>query len=85
MLRTCRQTSDSDDEQDRERVDFARVWINQPSKLIKEKSQEEYITTASIAKVIAAKEKAEHIERVAAVVESGDYAGAPFGGLPQYR
>ena len=55
------------------------------SEQIKLESVADYITTTPIAKAIAAKEKAEHIERVAAIVDSGDFSVAPFGGLPTNR
>ena len=87
MLQTCRQTSDSDEEQDRERAYFVLVRINLPCKPIKLEFPEEHVTKKLIAKAIemAAKEKAGHINCVAAIVESGDYAVVPFGGLQQYR
>ena len=43
---------------------------------------DDHVTATSIAKAITA--KAKHIERVAAIVESGNYAVVPFGGLPPY-
>ena len=55
------------------------------SEQIKLESVANHIAATSITKAIAAKEKAEHIKRVVAIVEAGNYQFAPFGGLPSCR
>ena len=87
MLRTCQKTSDSDEELDHERVYFVRALVDWPaepikSEQIKSESVANHIAATSITKAIAAKEKAEHIKCVVAIVEAGNYQVAPFGGLP---
>ena len=85
MLQTCRETLIRMRSRIVRECFFVRARINPPCEQIKSESPKGYVTKTSIAKAIAAKEKAEHIERVAAIVDSENYAGVPFGGLQQNR
>jgi hypothetical protein len=85
MLRTSQRSSDSDEEPGRERVYFVRARVDPPAEQINSETVANHIGAISNAKAIAAEKKAEHIKRVVAIVEAGNYQVAPFGGLPSCR
>ena len=84
--------SDSDEEQNRERVCFVMARVEQETERIKPrpiKSEQvkletvtNYIAATSNAKIIAKERKADNIEHAIAMVEAGKYQVVPFGGLP---
>ena len=93
MLRISRSTSDSDEEPDRERAYFVRARIDPPKENMKTESSAAYVLRTSRVKIegmgkahaMEANEKTQHMERVAAMVATGDYHVVPFGGLPPNR
>ena len=58
---------------------FVLARIDPTRNPIKSESVEDYVIKTLIANVIAEEEKIKHIERVAAIVESGGNALVPFG------
>ena len=87
MMLTSWKSSNSDEEQDHERVFFVRARLGQKaepikSEQIKSEIVANHIATTSNAKAVAAEKKADYIKHVLAIVEAGNYQVAPFGGLP---